>query len=478
MNFFRRNLGALTPISTISSGGAAPSVAPTVQSGDVMPDPSKFTCTSDSKLVYYNGAWRVRSLDSEPCDAIIASEDTKYVMAQKEPIYVGPFKIDLTNTDGQITNITVPNQIGKDWAAWLAQALASITLARIAAKQKTDPTFEGIAPFYVKKIQMLSLLPHVIGATQDFYDNGTPMGAPVTSDPICADPELAYYNDASKPGGFCPGPRPVPPTVAKLASGGHALYPQSAQFGTDDHGFRITNVQYPDDPNVYGYYSHEQWVQALSPDFLKNGIGWLVPGDYLTPANTTQFNRNQNVPPVARFKHPITGGDWGLWITITSIKSVTIDGSWDTSIDAPDSAIMQVAMGPMPQEGWWDDFIDALQWIPISIGEALWDVGQWLGGFVCDLAGQSALLKKVPPNPYAQAAAIAALEIANHTQCGKPPIDCKDPAAAALPQCIVTVSAVIPWWQRWYVIVPALGAVGYGIFKMLGKNKPRSQPAT
>lgn len=458
MNFFRRSLGALTPISSIRSGGTTASAAGAVSAGGSTVDPSKHTCTSDSLLVNVGGAWRVRSVDDQPCDAIIPSEDINYVINSGQRIYVGPFAIDLKNTNGQITTLVNPNAIGKDWATWITNAaiarMRAYITARQAAGKPVGPLAQAIANGNQTAVFAIASIPEpqLVGDMQWFYDNGS-MGRS-SIDPATGQPGVQF-------------PQAVAP---KYASGGHMLQPTKLVQAMDVNGFRTTYVQYDGDPNTYQLYTIGDWELALG--------GTITDFNFLKPANTTEFNRNEDDPPFAKFKHPITGEDWGLWISISAAggaDNATI-GQWNTSTDAPLGAVMQIGLGPLPKESWWDSFIDALEWIPTIIGEGLFDIGQWLGQMACDLSKQTSLINQLPKDPATRAEALAALAVFNQACPSPPPINCQDPANAANPKCISTLPAQIPWWQQWYVVVPALALVGFGIFKVIGGEK-KSQPA-
>lgn len=436
-------------------------------------------CTSDGHLIYINGAWRLRSDPNQPCTGTIPSEDTSYVYNSGQRIYAGPFPIDLKNTGGQISVIDSPAQIGSDWGAWFAQALV--------AKARSFESVGGALPTVVKqRVQIFSLLPRVVGATQDYYDNGTPQGAPIMQTAII-DPLAGVWSltPPSVPTSF----PPVPPEVA---SGGHALHPTHAWFDNDDHGFRITRVMYANDPNTYSYYNVAQWIQALSPDLLINGFGWLLLGPIPTADQLgNSWAADPFLIPLAKFKFACNTctetNDWGTWVGLSTShgERYVDEGTWSTAIDGPQHATPQIALMPLPQPSGWEDLFNAIMgaitWLPAiiasAVGSIVFDIGQWLAEVACDMSKMQASLATIK-DPVTKAEAIAAFAAAS-AACPSPP---PPPDCAIFPNtpgCIKTVPAVPPWWKRWYIIIPALALFGFCIFKITqSKNKPRAQPAS
>jgi hypothetical protein len=506
-------------------------------------------CTSDGNLVYVNGAWHVASVADVTCTSNLTETAQQVIQGWKGyPIYVGPFVADfINNPNGQITNLTNPSQIGPMWGAWLA---AQILQGMQTALQ--SPPKKGYA---TNAVPFTPLLPLTVGQTQWLAANGQPLPAqyltPASSNPpgqaagndgatILAEiaavlPTLAGQTPtpngqpsvtptpptaATAPGNIFPevGPFPYPAGVpAQTASGGHALYPNKSWTQADANGYLQTFVQYDNDPNTYSYYSNYQWLNALSPVFGQ--VGLALPNQMLSPdllANYKSLFLNGPLP-IAKFKNPITGANWGLWITAPTLGPES-EGMWNTAIDAPNGAAittspcaaclnsstaqdcsgpcsgaaakqwggMQIAIAPIPQESEWDQILDALASIPTELGEALWSIAGWLSQFVCGIP-QSQMMAKVPPIPAAMAAAAAAYAIASAAQCGST-IDCTQPAYAVCtgpnplstcpPQCLAQpttspVTAPTPWYLQWWV----LAAAGVGVVALLWPKKPHEEVA-
>lgn len=490
-------------------------------------------CSSDGNLEYLNGNWHVASIQSEayPCTSTLTETSQQILQNWKVPAYVGPFSVDfLNNPNGQITNLTNPGQVGSGWGTWLATQYLVASANALQSKAQ--------AGHAVNVIPFTPLLPLVVGQTQWLTATGqsipTQYVTPSSANPpgtagggdgatILAMVQSALGNaptgavqttvalPATMAGNILPqvGAFPFPNGVPAInASGGHALFPNKAWTQPDANGYLQTFVQYENDPNTYSYYSASVWLNALSPIF--GTIGFYLPSQTLTPSLLSNYEALKNGPlPLAKFKNPITGANWALWITLpgpgaacaTPSATCTSDpttgalttpmvpgeGLWNTAIDVPMGAQLQIGISPIPQETFWDEVLDALAWIPTEIGEALWTLAGWMSTFVCDLAGQTGMLAQVPKNnPAAMAAALGALAIANAAQCGGPPIDCTQPAYAVCsgpnplstcpPQCLTRppittpVVAATPWYLQWWV----LAAAGLGLLVLLtGKKKPK-----
>jgi hypothetical protein len=264
-------------------------------------------------------------------------------------------------------------------------------------------------------------------------------------------------------------PFTFPAVASQLASGGHALYPNKATAAKDANGYYLTSVQYDGDPYTYSYYSQYTWLSALSP--AMNAIGISLPPQMLTPALLSNFDALKNGPlPIAKFKNPITGVNWGLWVTMPSLGT---EGTWNTNTDHPFGAAvpskggstdqwggMQIAVAPIPQETFWDQVMDVLDWIPTELGELTFVLSDWMSAFVCSLAGQTSMLNNpaLKANPTAMAAALGALAIANAAQCG-------GPSPVPPPPAVTPITT--PWWQQWWV----LAAAGLGIWALLSNKK-------
>jgi hypothetical protein len=494
--------------AAIQAGLAPPSAVPGAQ-GLISPADLNSTngaCSNDGTLVWLNGAWHVSSVDDVTCTSQLVETAQQIIKTWVGyPTYVGPFPVDFVkNPNGQITNLSSPTQVGSTWGAWLALQDMKVMQAALSAA--------AVAGHAVNVYPFVQALPLVVGQTQWLLADGTPVdpsqvsaqqqlaagtdGATILSEiqtaiqqltgavastlppntPASTTPALTTPATTS-PGNIIQqfGPFPYPGGVpAQSASGGHALYPSKAWTQPDSGGFLQTFVQYENDPYTYSYYSYQSWLDALSALYGQIGLG--LPPQSLTPAMLSNFDSMKNGPlPIAKFKNPITGANWGLWVTLPSVTGFADEGQWNTSTDAPNgaSSFLQIAVAPIPQETFWDQVMDVVDWIPTELGAALFTIAGWMSAFVCGLARQQAMLNTIPKNnPAAMTAALAALAIANAAQCGPQPVNCdpalcdNNPACPHLvsPQCqtgLAVTAVATPWYQQWWVIAAGIGLVAY-----------------
>jgi hypothetical protein len=520
----RSPLGA---VGSVLTGVRATSVTTTASQGGTGIPPQD-ECTYDGLLVYSPSAggtngpdfrWHVKGQGDACVTKLPTSTETAgYIYSTQQRIYVGPFPVDLKNEAGQITTIASPGAIASGWGDWLASALTSIGDAYVKAGAKGTGGMQnqtwrtawepfrirawfGSTRLYQAKAHMFSMLPRVVGATQDYYDAGVPGSGPSSGVPFttseqaiangCTDPTIAKNQllnvyALTKPYCNAPGSALTFPAVARAyASGGHDLHPSKAWFDDDGQGHRITIVQYADDPNTYRYYNFAQWLGAISPRLL-DGLWALLPFTYLQPGNTVDYNRSKNLPPLARFKWPrldpnqvltvpnggMNGGtytiplgptfDAGLWLSLGPTSggvnaNPVPEGDWDTSLDGPSSHVLQIAMGPMPQPGFWDTIEDALLWIPSTIAgittPVLDQLASWAQQFACDVAGGQAAINAVK-DPETKLQMQAAL-LAAQQLCPTGPPNCM--LTPSDPRCMMPKPALKPWWQSPLVLLGGLG---------------------
>lgn len=510
------------PSAAAKEQGAAPAETYVAGGGPTGND----VCTSDRFLAYLNGAWRIRSLtdDSNAANCpsgdycsncgggVIFSEDSSYVYNSGQHIYAGPFPINLGNKDGQINTLYFPAQLGSDWGTWIGRAIDTAITSIISVRKGADcaghendlnppssclfgkPPLE--TSLYPNTAPVLSLLPRIVGATQDYYDDGSATGAPISTYPGFMPCNYVPYpygcagttctgqalnsSDGSMNNLICGaitalgGAAAFDPVPIEYAADNHTLHPIKAWFSTDADGFRVTNVQYSDDAQTYTYYSHAQWLQALGAN-LGQQLNWLSYDADLASSNTTQFNRNKDLAPFAKITLPnipiVPNTKWGLWLSVPYAPGSSYattgaggrgmnspEGIWDPGISGPAFSVFQVGMGPLPQEGWWDKFIDWLDSIPTALLGGLVDVGSFLSSVMCDVSKFQAGLSTIK-DPSTKAELTAAFLVASEG-CPKPPAPLPCSTNPNQAQCMPAVPVSVPWYKKWWVWALAAGAVG------------------
>jgi hypothetical protein len=192
--------------------------------------------------------------------------------------------------------------------------------------------------------------------------------------------------------------------------------------------------------------------------------------------------------PIAQFDHPKDKNRWGIWLALEST------GGYDTPLVLRIVvASLAYAKSQLPGESTFHQILDALNplnWPGMLVEAIFWAVNEIAGGFaslmgdlvdaagnlICDLATNptivnatvmgAAATQGIPP----QASQGIAQQISSMAaqKCGNQPPNCKDPKNAKLTQCQPAkpiIAPTKPWWQQWYVIVPAVAVVGYFLIK-------------
>jgi hypothetical protein len=526
MHFARTQFGlsplGATPVHLAPGGGATAVMPSGSSSGGIEQIPlsptgaplpiSNAICTSDGVLMQVNMQWRIAS----PTDTCTGhtSFDWNYVYkTTKQPIFVGPFGF---NPSGgmQVTRIDRPDQIPKNWVAWLNTLYdpgSPANVAKIVSQVKSGV----IGSCYAALAQPAATGPCNVCPSKDVC---TSMGGPSETchdqtDSICTtwrtgpNAGQEYTYDNFRPQLAAANQDWVPPdnTVDPGAVASHSLQTVSLNAGPDPYGSQAHTANYPGDSNTYTFYSPGDWMNSLglsadamramqlSDDSKNNGLARAFShfGDACT--NAAQF------PPDAKFINPADGLTWGLWVRLVRDASASDPGlqlplgSWNTNLDRPMGYHIEVGFAPYdPSKAWWcdalHDVLEALFYVPALLFDGIDDIVQagvdftkWLNGISCDITRQASpqqLTTMANNGGYYGALAAAAVSAAQQ-MCGSGKPNCADPKNAQLPGCVpMPISTAKPWWQQWYVLVPALALVSFGIFKMLGpQKKPAAKPA-
>jgi hypothetical protein len=218
-------------------------------------------------------------------------------------------------------------------------------------------------------------------------------------------------------------------------------------------------------------------VAGRGPGCWLTNFGWMrkigfVKGD--PGFDDRYFGFSDRYMPFARFKHPESGKDYGLWVRIQPVGPLIPATStvWDTGATTPlDQTVsnqLQFKVAPIPDSGWWSD---AWDWITDNIGEvvaefyeAVWDVAEALSEGLCALTATPGALT-VAANaggPYGTAAG-AATELLMDGKCPIP-----NPTPQGTPGPPTQNKLPFPW-----ALVIGGVAVVAGVV-LLGQKKPTS----
>jgi len=455
--------------------------------------------TSDGRLIWSGNAWRVVSNDSITFAGHV-TQTAKNIVEAGYPIFIGPipwginggaFKAaDLainslygnvftsnviaagitSNAGVQITTLTDPVQIPKGWGDWFAGALDAVR----GKDSKPDLLDVGYYPWYGPPLSSPYYSPLaslVLGVDGYLFqppgkENPVPTG--------CCDPANIVCGTASN--GF---PRCDCSTDwnCRRYRQSTAEQPVTAISGPlpDANGFPAEWVKYatPNDVYTYKWIWIADWLESMKKGLsTKPNVGrffkYLTQSDQQLAHQMFDYDPTLNIPPLAKFRHPITGDTWGVWfVGVPNDSSISL-GAWSTAIDSPNGIQLKIGIGPIPQEPWYDYIVDALEWIPEMLGTIASDILGAIRGLICSNPAQAAALAGKDPRLLAAMAAFKAT-------CPQPPtttINCLDPTQAAInPICKPAV--VTPWYLQWYVIVGVISAVGLGI---ISAKKSRNAP--
>jgi hypothetical protein len=452
--------------------------------------------TSDGRLIWQQGAWRVVSDDSAVTFAGHVAQSAHDIITAGYPVFIGPLAwsinggaiaadesainranmvfgstvADLTSAaikdsasgqqamGVQITTISDPAQIPKGWRDWFAAAFATALRTGLPNHFPDAPTSFSF-PYFDPTRGFAGKLP--AGCCPD--------GSKVCTVPATwgGQPNTQGYqecNCTSDPGCYKhTQSTPNKPVVFVGAA-------------PDANNFPAEWVQYAGDPNVYKWFDTRDWLNSFKPGLSdQDGIAqffWNSGGVAKTDAQLAhqffEYDPPLNVPPISKFRHPITGDTWGIWMAAIIDSNAYANGAWNVQTDNPNGYKLKIGIGPLPQEPWYDYIIDALEWIPMTLGGLAADALSAILSLVCSNPAQATQMAK--SSPYAAAAVLAASKL-----CHKPPtssVNCLDPAQAAT-NPICRPPDATPWYLQWYVIVGVIGAVGLGI---ISAKKSRTAP--
>jgi hypothetical protein len=384
--------------------------------------------TSDGNLIFSRGEWRVLSDPKERAQISQRIDKTSHQIADEVgTLYVGPFAWNPKNGGGQVTPYIAPSQVPmrEAWGKWLADASSAVWsgLSKEDQARFADTRARPYLPALVEHYKL-------VGDAQKVGKqmNQCPSGCDCASDPMCG---------------------------ALWALGASALWENK-----DEAGVPTEFVTYPNDPYTYGFYTPWNWLESMKPGLSTQpgsfftfieASGWASTGGHLYDAIASRlfsYDRTDNLPPIARFKNPLTDEDWGMWLVLNPDAGDIAIGAWNSATDRPNSYTFNVAFGPIPQEPWYAYIGDAIMWLPAKLGELADDLISALEGLVCSDPAQARAIAGADPRAQAAIATLSML-----CPKGPPMIDCRDPRNATV------CTPKPPWWQTWMILLPIAGVV-------------------
>jgi hypothetical protein len=375
-------------------GGATPitSAGPVTSSTGAPTGTSDGVCTSDGKLILSGNKWRVRAPD-EPCTSKIASEDTNYIIASKQPIYVGPMIFD-PKAGPQVYAIERPDQVPKVWLPWIQQVVTASTKACVSGGRCSqcimaaiDPTLTGpcnqcMDPNRCKEYSGYENLCH----DQSEAICTTWQGKPIT-----------YEMNRQRSG------VPIDPIASQISGNGKTV--SSITTGKDAQGNAAHFVQYAGDPNTYAYYTAKDWASSLPLPGWCFGANGLVSGLGINLVNGSLMSVLSGVvsdphiaaqaAPFAFFYHPVTGDRWGMWLALASSAASGSGGpagSWNVQADNPNTFRFEIGFAPFNTDPpWWQEMLEFIFYIPALLFDivdtVVTTVVTGLGDLACGVMG-------------------------------------------------------------------------------------------
>ena len=458
-------------------------------------------CTSDSRLIWTLGKWQVISDDTEAksCTTQI-NYSAQDIITQGDPIYVGPFLWGAVNgavdaeaaflqatvragtilpapaplpaLDGsQITAIDDPVQMPQGWGDWFAGAFTTALKAGL-------PTVDSDGA---------SVWPVFYDPTRAFFSNHLPTYCCADKSWVCAPPPatladgtpnttgITECNCQSDPGCY----EGYQSTTTKVTYVG---------AGKDVNGFPCEIVTYEDNPYTWKWFFVSDWLESLKVGLSQqpgiiNFTKVLQPGqtqaDLVNRLFTYSSTPNWNWAPMSKFRHPVTGDMWGVWVVFVQDSSEVVLGAWNPIGDKPNGYTMQIAIGLIPSEPWYDYIVDAIEWIPGVLGQLASFVVGGLLDIICSNPAGIAAAASSPATMKSGASAAAGAALTAATKlCPQPPVpgvNCLDPANAANPLCLPPV--ITPWYEQWYVIAGVLFLIGFSVIVSGKKEHEGSTPS-
>jgi hypothetical protein len=370
-----------TVTASPSSGGTV--YDPTVGSSPATPEGA---ATSDGKLIWSAGAWRIKSPNDTPTQVLDYDSSSIVASAKVDPslpLYVGAFPFNVGATSPYVTMLTKPSQFD----------------------QRFLPTMQSMMTAAAAK--------------------GTRKNCAMDYCASWADPDLT-------------------PTTTVLTPSNYQA-PQTFVTGTDSDGNPCHIATYPGNPTAFTCYSLVDW--ATGAGFIKT---WPNPADFwsywtqpcgvliwgcgATETGLVQlFNCFQgtchimkselsyamaqtpadwlaNLPPFGAFIHPATGQQWGLWLALVKdagpsdaveaepgkIVGGTLGdpsvGAWNETSDQPFSYHFEIGFAPMATVTTWEevlkDVLEGIFYIPglifTDVAAAIGVIVSTLGTLACD----------------------------------------------------------------------------------------------
>jgi hypothetical protein len=515
------------PTTTVATTAAMlPSVSstmvqPTAQSMMVAtPGAQDGSCTSDKKLVWSGGQWRVMAPTDSPTQILPYDSTSILASMVTDPnikLYVNRFPFDPNATGAYVTELSDPSQFDQGVLQTLFTLAQTNTAARISA---------GAAGTCDAAIWNSALSGSCSTCMEQSYclDQANLFAASSsTSNAVCPSPTAAActtdyqtYLSTVNPtsgGGYYKYPPitaagitdPLSTGVGGVAGQGMKLA-DSITAGVDANGSPCHFAQFAGDGNTYTFYTAQDWLAGT-------GLGSAFDLLQLANSRILIYNDNNNEtgltqlfscftnschllksgsfsnvmeapspaqllasnPPIGQFTHPRTNQPWGLWLALVKDAgpsncfadctpgSETIKaGDWNETLDKAESWHFEIGFAPMATVTTWEqifkDAIEAIFWLPGMLFVAIAQAAAGVVTAVGSLACDAAGLV----NPAAISKAAGNNPAGQAVAAGVAIAQAICPSSTPTsPTTTLPIVSATPWYLQWWVLLAAGAGAAY-----------------
>jgi len=367
----RSSLGLVAQASQASGPVAAVHVwLPTTIAGVSVADGQ---CTSDGKLVWFHGQWRIMTSSDPPCTSN-AAVTANQVIAARVPLYVGPFPYDKP-----IQIFVTPGSLPSGALSYIGQKI--VASAQAAGISTGVALTQGYGPWQ---------------QAMDLYSMGS---------------------------GNCPtnGAPPQCTTTASLSQAQPGL-PGQVGIGKDAQGNQCHIYSTPQNANAGQWYDVCDWLNAMgiAPTPTATTVPWQpsramktvgiingvdtcdVQHDPLASLFSQFGELNYGDPnpadgdaPFFKFVDPISGTTKGVWLAF-GLDSIQINspGIWVTALGRPQSVHLEVGIHDIPNCDlcFLNTILEYIFWLPAQIftdvAEVVATTVSAIGAIACGVMSQ------------------------------------------------------------------------------------------
>lgn len=439
------NPSATIPASSVSSGAISTTAT---ASQAYLPgvsgiEPAEGAETSDGKLVWSGGNWRIAAPSDTPSSTLSYDSSSMIAAAKIDPtqtLYVGTFPFNVNATGPYVTMLTTPSQFDQRIIPWMASMMQSAQATAITKK-------------LVAQCNAVFWNPNLTGACNACMSASSAANCQSTYAAVLGNSAARLaWTDTD-----------LTTTNASSTSSQGNQQPATFTTTTDSSGNPCRAATFPGNSATFQCYSMVDWLtgagitKAFTPlTFFGNqgvpGGAWMWGCGASETGLVQLFNSFQGTshimksslqngmaqtpsdwlsafPPMGTFIHPISNALWGVWIAIVKDAGPSDAnecppggvsggspgdpsvGAWNETTDKPYSYHFEIGFAPMSTVTTWQavlkDVLEAIFYVP---GIILTDVA---AAVEATLGAIATLACDVANSPGAAAGLGAAVKSAN-----------------------------------------------------------------